>query len=306
MSAPVRKSNIKYGMVIDLDKCTGCGTCSVACMTENNVYVLKDETDKVKSITWIRIYRIENGAPFPRTEVAYVPRPCMHCEGNEKHPTAPCVSVCPPTATTQDEIGGIVSQIPTRCIGCRYCMAACPYHARYFNWFDPWPTYKLPDKALPGGPKQVHFSLSPAGGASGPEAKQLINALNPEVAPRMRGVVEKCTFCHHRLMAAKEETYAKALIDEDDDYKEYLKNHAVPEELYQTACTQACPSWALTFGDLNNPEHKINQLLQARKKDAFRLLERLNTNPKVYYLTTRQWVRQKADNYLEVPKGTGY
>jgi len=279
---------IKYGMVIDLDKCTGCGTCSVACMTENNIYVLEDESDKLKSITWLRIYRIENGKPFPDTRVAYIPRPCMHCD---HHP--PCVSVCPPTATTKDEVGGIVSQIPTRCIGCRYCIAACPYHARYFNWYDPWPTYQLPEKAVPGGPKELHFSLSPAGGASGSEAKQMAQALNPDVAPRMRGTVEKCTFCHHRLMAAKNRTYAEG-------------KEEIPEAYYQTACVQACPAGAIAFGDLNNTHHRVHQLLKERKDHAFRLLEKLGTQPKVYYLSSQDWVREKADNFLDVPKGTAY
>jgi molybdopterin-containing oxidoreductase family iron-sulfur binding subunit len=246
-------------MVIDLDKCTGCGTCAVACMTENNVYTLKDETDKIRSITWLRVYRLTNHQPFPHTRVVYLPRPCMHCD----HHT-PCVSVCPPTATTKDEIGGIVSQIPTRCIGCRYCVAACPYHARYFNWFDPWPLYL--DHVEP-----------------------MTQGLNPQVDTRMRGVVEKCTFCHHRLMAAKERA-----IYEDLDH--------IPEDYFQTACTQACPADAIIFGDLHNPKHKVHQVLTARKNDAFRLLERLGTEPKVYYLSTQDWVRRQADNYIEQNK----
>ena len=230
---------------------------------KQRVYVLEDESDKAKSITWMRVYKIENGEPYPNTRVAYIPRPCMHCD----HHT-PCVSVCPPTATTKDEVGGIVSQITTRCIGCRYCVAACPYHARYFNWFDPWPLYK------------THVAAMTA-------------AHNPEVAPRMRGVVEKCTFCHHRLMAAKNRTYAEGERD-------------IPEEYYQTACTQACPAGAITFGDLNNHEHQVAKILEERKGDAFRLLEKLGTEPKVYYLSSHEWVRQQADNSLDVPKGNGH
>jgi molybdopterin-containing oxidoreductase family iron-sulfur binding subunit len=232
-------------------------------MAENNVYVLEDESDKAKSITWMRVYKIDNGEPYPNTRIAYIPRPCMHCD----HHT-PCVSVCPPTATTKDEVGGIVSQITTRCIGCRYCVAACPYHARYFNWFDPWPLYK------------THVAAMTA-------------AHNPEVAPRMRGVVEKCTFCHHRLMAAKNRTYAEG-------------EREIPEEYYQTACTQACPAGAITFGDLNNHEHQVAKILEERKDHAFRLLEKLGTEPKVYYLSSHEWVRQKADNFLDVPKGNGH
>ncbi|RPJ73498.1 MAG: 4Fe-4S dicluster domain-containing protein, partial [Desulfobacteraceae bacterium] len=131
-------SNKKFGMVIDLDKCTGCGACMVACMAENNVPVREDETDKMLSLHWMRVYRLTNGKPFPQTEECFLPRPCQHCEGHHGH--SPCVSVCPATATDYDMQTGIVSQIPTRCFGCRYCMAACPYHVRQFNWWDPvWP-----------------------------------------------------------------------------------------------------------------------------------------------------------------------
>ena len=238
----------RYGMVIDLDKCTGCGTCMVACAAENNVSVRADESDKERSITWIQLYKITNGKEFPHTEVSYFPRPCMQCQ----HHT-PCVSVCPPTATKMDVNTGIVSQIYTRCIGCRYCQAACPYHARYFNWWD------------------GHY----------PEGME--RYLSPEVSPRMRGVVEKCSFCHHRLMRAKNEAYAEG-------------RREIQEHEYVTACAEVCPTQAITFGDLNNPEHKVSQLI--KNPNAFRLLERLGTEPKVYYMTTKDWIRKRADNYL--------
>jgi molybdopterin-containing oxidoreductase family iron-sulfur binding subunit len=250
----------KYGMVIDLDKCTGCGACMVACMAENNVPFKPDESDKLTSITWMRVYQLSNGKPFPHTELCYLPRPCMHCEGHGGH--SPCVSVCPATATDYSLQTGIVSQIYTRCFGCRYCMAACPYHARYFNWWDP---------------------IWPAG---------MEKYLNPNVSPRMRGVVEKCSFCYHRYQLAMN----KAFVDGQRE---------VEEEAYQTACTQACPAGAIVFGDLNNPGHKVHQLAQPdmahggkpRNPKAFRLLERLGTNPKVYYLSSREWVVRAGDNY---------
>jgi len=244
------KPRHKYGMVIDLDKCTGCGTCMVACAAENNVSVRPDQSDKERTLTWMRLYKITNGKAFPDTEVSYFPRPCMHCD---HHP--PCVSVCVATATELDLHTGIVSQIYTRCIGCRYCQAACPYGARYFNWWD------------------AYF----------PKDKGLDRYLSPEVSPRMRGVVEKCTFCHHRLMRAKEQAYA-------EDRRE------IEEEEYQTACTQACPAHAITFGDLNNPDHKVSKLI--KHPFTFRLLERLGTEPKVYYQSSRDWVRKLGDNFL--------
>jgi Fe-S-cluster-containing dehydrogenase component len=247
-----KKVNKKYGMAIDLDKCTGCGSCMVACMSENNVPFKEDESNKLDSITWMRVYKVSNKKPYPNNEVFYIPRPCQHCGGqHEGH--SPCVSVCPATATDYDYSTGIVSQIYTRCFGCRYCMAACPYHARYFNWWDP---------VWPDGMEKY---------------------LSPNVSPRMRGIVEKCSFCFHRYQVAMEEVYGS-------DDKEVLE-----EADYQTACTQACPAGAITFGDLNNKEHAVYKL--KNHKNAFRLLERLGTNTKIYYLSEREWVRRAGDNY---------
>jgi molybdopterin-containing oxidoreductase family iron-sulfur binding subunit len=208
---------------------------------------------------WMRVYRLTNGQPFPQTEECFLPRPCQHCEGHHGH--SPCVSVCPATATDYDMLTGIVSQIPTRCFGCRYCMAACPYHVRQFNWWDP---------AWPHGMERM---------------------LNPNVSVRMRGIVEKCNFCYHRYQLAKDKAYAEG-------------RREVEEGEYQTACTQACPAGAIVFGDLHNPTHAVHKIAQPdsahggrpRNPKAFRLLERLGTNPKVYYLSSREWVRRAGDN----------
>jgi molybdopterin-containing oxidoreductase family iron-sulfur binding subunit len=258
-----QNGNIKrYGMVIDLDKCTGCGACMVACMAENNVPFREDDTDKLLSVSWMRVYRLGNGKPFPQVEECYLPRPCQQCEGHMGH--SPCVSVCPATATDYDMQTGIVSQIPTRCFGCRYCMAACPYHVRQFNWWDPiWPD----------GMERM---------------------LNPNVSVRMRGVVEKCGFCFHRYQLAKDKAYLDGRRELD-------------EGEYQTACTQACPAGAILFGDLNNPMHAVHKITQPdsanggrpRNPKAFRLLERLGTNPKVYYLSSKEWVRKAGDNQVQ-------
>lgn len=251
----------RYGMVIDLDKCTGCGTCMVACMQENNVPFREDESNKLDSITWLRIYKLSNGESFPEADICYLPRPCMHCEGDGGH--SPCVSVCPATATDYSTETGIVSQIYTRCFGCRYCMGACPYHARYFNWWDPvWP-------------------------------EGMEKYLSPNVSPRMRGVVEKCSFCNHRRQLALNKAYMEG-------------RRELREKEYQTACTQACPADAITFGDLNNHGHAVYKLAQPdshhggkpKNPDVFRLLEELGTNPKVYYMTTRKWVRKLGDQYF--------
>ncbi|MGB5156486.1 4Fe-4S dicluster domain-containing protein [Desulfobacterium sp. N47] len=251
------KNAKKFGMVIDLDKCTGCGSCMVACMAENNVPFREDESKKLLSITWMRVYKLTNGKSYPDTDICYLPRPCQHCAGKGNDGHSPCVSVCPATATDYNKETGIVSQIYTRCFGCRYCMAACPYHARYFNWWDPvWP-------------------------------KGMENYLSPDVSVRMRGVVEKCTFCFHRYQLAKDKAY-------------YEGRSEIEENEYQTACAEACPAGAITFGDLNNPDHAVYEL--KKNKNAFRLLERLQTNPKIYYLSSKKWVRDAGDNYLKNEK----
>lgn len=256
MSAHHKEFSRKWCMVIDIDKCTGCGACMVACQAENNIAPQVDATDKLKSLNWLVVYELNNGKPFPESDMAYLPRPCMQCG----QPS--CVSVCPVVATDKNEEGGIVSQVTPRCIGCRYCMASCPYHARYFNWFDP----------------------------SWPEGME--KTLTPDVSVRPRGVVEKCSFCHQRLMAARD----KARVNGEDP-------NNLPDGAYVTSCTQACPNGAISFGDIMNPEHKVHELIQ--NPNAFRLLERLGTDPQVYYMSRREWVRRLGDNYLEDEKVKG-
>jgi len=222
-------------------------------MAENNLEFRKDDSDKAMSSLWMRVYKITNGLPFPNMDICYIPRPCQHCEGTDHHHATPCVSVCPATATDVDHETGIVSQIYTRCVGCRYCMAACPYHVRIFSWYD---------AEWPGNMEKY---------------------LNPDVSPRMRGVVSKCTFCYHRLQRAREKAHSQG-------------RRTIAEQEYQTACTQACPASAITFGDLNNPEHEVYKLKS--NPNAFRLLENLGTNTKVYYISSREWVRKAGDVYL--------
>lgn len=241
---------VKWGMVIDIDKCTGCGACVMACHTENNIAPPTDNFNRLRTVHWLIVYKLTNGKTGREYDEAYLPRPCMQCE----NPL--CASVCPVVATTKDEEGGIVSQIYPRCIGCRYCMAGCPYHARVFNWFDPiWPN-------------------------------DMKNIITPFVSVRPRGVVEKCTFCHHRFQKAKEEARAKG--------ENPLE---LEENAYQPACVEACPTGAIVFGNLNNPKHKVYKL--AKSKYSFRLLEKLGTKPQVYYMSKREWIKRLADNYIE-------
>jgi molybdopterin-containing oxidoreductase family iron-sulfur binding subunit len=233
-------------MVIDVDRCNGCGACMVACAVENNVPPARPEATDRTGITWLRVYRVNNGSPYPANRVGFVPVMCQHCGDT------PCASVCPQEAVEQDPKTGIVDQMPQRCLGCRYCMAACPYHARYFNWWDPvWP---------PG----------------------MERTLNPAVAPRMRGVVEKCNLCHARLQAARAIATASGKPDASPAY--------VP------ACVEACPVKAIVFGDLNDPAGEAGRA--ARSASAFRLLERLGTDSKVYYRSEQPWIRQMAGSQL--------
>ena len=243
------QGGVRFGMVIDLDRCTGCGACSVACQAENNISFRVDESNKVRSIAWLSIYQLNNGKSYPDYKYAYLPRPCMHCDSPHH---SPCTFVCPVNATTRDETNGIVTHIPVRCIGCRYCIVACPYHARDFNWWDPaWP-------------------------------KPMESMLSPDVSTRMRGVVEKCTFCSQRMLAVR----SKAYKDGTDPNK----------TIYTPACAEACPAKAITFGNLRDPNSDVAKL--SKDPNAFRVLEKLHTDPKVYYISTQDWIKKLADNAL--------
>ena len=221
-----------WGMVIDLDRCTGCQACVMACKAENNVPAVGPrEAARGRTISWMHVLKEESEG---RTR--FLPRPCLQCDD------PPCTKVCPVYATYRNP-EGIVAQIYARCIGCRFCMAACPYNAKYFNWLR----YQ---KEAPGQ--------------------------NPDVSVRPKGVVEKCTFCHHRLQKAREQALAER------------RDLAAGE--YVTACAEACPARAITFGDLNDEASDVARL--ARSPRAFRLGEELGTRPKVFYLAEMEGHRR--------------
>lgn len=232
------KKKVKWGMAIDLDKCTACQGCVVACRAENNVPVGGAENcPNDRGIFWMDMLTVEEGA-YPDLRSQYIPTPCNHCE------SPACVKVCPVGATYVNE-EGLVAQIWGRCIGCRYCTTACPYGRRYFNWNEPkW-------------------------------EESLKNQLNPDVATRPKGVVEKCTFCHQRIREARETARVEGRELTDADV------------VRLPACAQSCPANAITFGDLGDPESTVSEL--ARSPRAFRLLEELGTHPKVVYLREAKW-----------------
>lgn len=225
----------RWGMVIDLDRCTGCSSCSASCHQENNLTAVgPEEAARDRGFHWVRIVREVSGSE-DELKVRFMPHMCYHCDD------PPCVKVCPVHATyLGDE--GIVAQIYGRCIGCRYCMAACPYNAKVFNWRAPeWPG-------------------------------DLEKKRNPSVSLRPKGVVEKCTFCHHRVVAAREEARAQGREMSDGDVT--------------TACAESCPANAIVFGDLDDPESRVSRMSHSPR--AFRLHDDLGTRPKVYYLAERE------------------
>jgi molybdopterin-containing oxidoreductase family iron-sulfur binding subunit len=225
-------------MVIDLDRCTGCQACAVACRAENNIPLAGPaNTDKGRSIFWMNLLTTSEGA-YPGLRQQFFPTPCNHCED------APCIKVCPVGATTQSA-EGIIQQIPDRCIGCRLCEVSCPYTRRYFNWSPPsWPE----------------------------ESRE---HLNPDVAVRPHGVIEKCLFCHHRIRAARDKAREEGRSLTDADVRRL------------PACAQSCPAEAIVFGNLNDPASEVTRLSGSPR--AFRLLEELGTHPKVFYLREAKW-----------------
>lgn len=205
-----------------------------ACKMENNVPIVEpDEALQGRVMHWMDMIT-EYGGDYPGIEIKRMPKPCFHCDN------PPCTRVCPVGATYRNE-EGLVAQVYHRCIGCRYCMVACPFTAKVFNWKDPaW-----------------------IEGAS--------TCFNPDVSRRMVGVVEKCTFCSHRLMKVKE------TADEED--------RPINDGEYVPACAEICPADAIYFGDIEDKGSSVYKMSGDYR--ASRVMEDLGVEPKVYYLVKR-------------------
>lgn len=250
------KPNHSWGMVIDLNSCVGCGTCVVACNAENNIQVVgRQEVLNRREMHWMRIDRYYSSdaeaEDFSGLEVASAnPEITFQPMLCQHCSNAPCETVCPVLATTHST-EGLNQMTYNRCVGTRYCANNCPYKVRRFNWFK----YHDNDNY------DYHFNND--------LGKMVIN---PDVTVRSRGVIEKCSFCVQRIQETK--LTAK---------KE--RRRLAPDEV-QTACSQACPTDAITFGDMNNPESTISKILvEEMEGRAFHVLEEINVRPQISYLT---------------------
>ena len=230
----------RWAMSIDLSKCTGCSACITACYAENNIPTVGPElVRRGREMTWMRVERYFEDHEHGQVEARFLPMLCQHCTN------APCEPVCPVFAAyhTPDGLNG---QVYNRCVGTRYCANNCSYKVRYFNWFDH--QYEA-DEAY-AWPDPLHWLL------------------NPDVAVRTKGVMEKCTFCVQRIRDKQNQTK--------------LSDGPISDGDVVTACQQTCPADAIVFGDINDPESRVRAMAEDGR--GYHVLEGLNTQPAVTYL----------------------
>lgn len=251
-----QKIGHNWVMAIDLNACTGCGSCIVACNVENNIPVVgKEEVRNRREMHWLRIDRyytftegdklvteekeIEHLDNLDNVAVVHQPMLCQHCDH------APCETVCPVIATMHSS-DGLNHMAYNRCVGTRYCANNCPYKVRRFNWFNYWNDSRF-DNYLNN------------------EFSQLL--LNPDVTTRSRGVMEKCSMCIQRIQSGRLQAKIEKRPVKDGDIK--------------MACQQACSAGAILFGDLNDPESAVSKALKDER--TYYVLQELNTQPGVGY-----------------------
>ena len=259
--------NHQWGMTVDLNKCTGCNACVLACQAENNVPVVgKEQVTRGRELHWLRIDRYFRG-DVDTPKIVNQPVACVHCE------TAPCEQVCPVAATVHTE-EGINAMAYNRCIGTRYCANNCPYKVRRFNYFN----YQTEYGYFYGWGRKGELETASR------KLQQLV--LNPEVTVRGRGVMEKCTYCIQRIQNGKIQARTESRKLEDGEI--------------QTACQSACPSQAIVFGDLNDPNSRVSKIQKSER--AYEMLAELNIKARTLYLARVRNTHQrlKTSDQLEV------